>query len=118
LDRPNGIRGLFCGSQGSAVAVNSQLIGLMHTVPTPQQSLAMAYARFSGLRADIAFVEPNALETLCTGFNRVLDDLATAGFDLSSFKLDGEEQAEERSAWLRARLDAILDYLDLIAGLP
>jgi hypothetical protein len=97
LDRPNGIRGLFCGSQGSAVAVNSQLIGLMHTVPTPQQSLAMAYARFSGLRADIAFVEPNALET---------------------FKLDGEEQAEERSAWLRARLDAILDYLDLIAGLP
>lgn len=78
----------------------------------------MAYARFRGLRDDLAVAEPNAIELLCAGFNRALDDLQTAGFDLSAFKLGGEEQAEDRNAWLRARLDAVLDYMDLIAGLP
>jgi len=41
-----------------------------------------------------------------------------AGFDLSAFKLDDQEQVEDREGWLRARLDALLDYMDLFAGLP
>ena len=90
----------------------------MHTAYTPQQALAMAYARLSGLRDDLAVAGPDDIEPLCAGFNRALDDLHTAGFDLSAFKLDSEEQAEDRNSWLRARLDAVLDYMDLIAGLP
>jgi hypothetical protein len=90
----------------------------MHTAHTPQQSLAMAYARFTGLRDDVASAEPNEIELLYANFNRALDDLHSAGFDLSAFKLEGEGQSDDRGAWLRARLDAVLDYMDLMAGLP
>lgn len=91
----------------------------MYTALTPQQALAMAYARLSGLRNNLGVAEPPALQQLCTDFNRALDDLRTAGFDLSAFKLDGgDEQVTDLSGWLRARLDAVLDYMDLFAGLP
>jgi hypothetical protein len=90
----------------------------MATAFTPQQSLAMAYARLHGLRADLADAHPSAIESICAKYDRALDDLQAAGFDLSAFKLDSEENAEDRSSWLRARLDAVLDYMDLFAGLP
>ena len=91
----------------------------MRTALTHQQSLAMAYARLSGLRHDVGVAEPRPLEELCADFDRALDDLGNAGFDLSAFRLDGgEEQVEDRRSWLRARLDAVLDYMDLFAGLP
>jgi hypothetical protein len=78
----------------------------------------MAYARLRGLRADLDERETYAPESLCADANRVLDDLHTAGFDLSAFRLDSAEPVVDRSAWLRSRLDAILDYMDLFAGLP
>jgi len=90
----------------------------MNNVLTPQQSLAMAYARLKSLREDLSDAEPSALETFCAQYDRALDDLLAAGFDLSAFKLEGEEQVEDREGWLRARLDAVLDYMDLFAGLP
>jgi hypothetical protein len=90
----------------------------MATMLTPQQTLAMAYARLRGLRDHLDVAEPDAIETLCTDFNRALDDLHTAGFDLTAFRLDGEDKGEDRAGWLRARLDAILDYMDLFAGVP
>ena len=89
----------------------------MHTL-TPQQALAMAYARLSALRHDLDVAEPGDLDRLCANFDRALDDLQASGFDLSAFKLDGEEQVEDRSGWLRARLDTVLDYMDMFAGLP
>jgi hypothetical protein len=85
---------------------------------TPQQTLAMAYARLRGIRDDLDVEEPDALESLCTDFNRALDDLLAAGFDLSAFRLVDEDQGEDRAGWLRARLDGILDYMDLFAGVP
>jgi hypothetical protein len=85
---------------------------------TPQQSLAMAYARLRAIRDDLEDPQPHALEALCVDFNRALDDLLAAGFDLSAFRLDGEEEIEDRAGWLRVRLDGILDYMDLFAGLP
>jgi len=78
----------------------------------------MAYARLRGLRADLDEGDIRALESQCADANRVLDDLHTAGFDLSAFRLDSAEPVVDRGAWLRARLDAILDYMDLFAGLP
>lgn len=78
----------------------------------------MAYARLQGLRDDLGEAEPAAIESLCADYDRALDDLQAAGFDLSAFKLDSEEQAEDRNIWLRARLDALLEYMDLFAGLP
>jgi hypothetical protein len=91
----------------------------MQNVLTPQQSLAMAYARLSRLRDDLGVPDLGDLEDLSADFNRALDDLGAAGFDLAAFKLDdGEEQVADRNGWLRARLDAVLDYMDLFAGLP
>jgi hypothetical protein len=97
----------------------------MHTAPTPQQSIAMAYARLRGLRDSINVSEPDALDPLRADFNGALDDLHTAGFDLSAFKLDDGESVEDHDGSmrvpaqvLRARLDAVLVYMDLLAGLP
>jgi hypothetical protein len=97
----------------------------MGVAPTPQQSLAMAYARLRAVRDDIVTTEAYALEGLCADFTHVLDDLQTAGFDLSAFKLDGGDRVEDRDGSMRvpssvlgARLDAVLVYLDLLAGLP
>jgi hypothetical protein len=90
----------------------------MHTALTPQQSLAMAYARLRGLRESVEVAGPHGLEPLCAAFNRALDDLLAAGFDLSAFKLESEQQVEDRAGWLRSRLDSLLDYMDLFAGLP
>ena len=78
----------------------------------------MAYARLRGLRTGLDEGGNYALESLCADANRVLDDLHVAGFDLSAFRLDVDEPVVDRSAWLRSRLDAILDYMDLFAGLP
>ncbi len=78
----------------------------------------MAYARLRGLRSGLDEGGTYALESLCADANRVLDDLQVAGFDLSAFRLDVDEPVVDRSAWLRSRLDAILDYMDLFAGLP
>jgi hypothetical protein len=78
----------------------------------------MAYARLQGLRYDLADAEPSAFESLCAHYDRALDDLLVAGFDLSAFKLDVQEHIDDREGWLRARLDALLDYMDLFAGLP
>ncbi len=78
----------------------------------------MAYARLRGLRSGLDEGGSYALESLCADANRVLDDLHVAGFDLSAFRLDVDEPVVDRSAWLRSRLDAILDYMDLFAGLP
>jgi|GEM_PF-5672362 hypothetical protein len=78
----------------------------------------MAYARLRGLRADLDEGDTHPLESSCADANRVLDDLHVAGFDLSAFRLDVDEPVVDRSAWLRSRLDAILDYMDLFAGLP
>jgi hypothetical protein len=90
----------------------------MHTALTPQQSFAMAYARLCGLRNDMGDAETHALEQLCTEFDRALDDLRTSGFDLSAFQLGEEAQVEVRNGGLHARLDALLHYMDLFAGLP
>jgi hypothetical protein len=90
----------------------------MATTLTPQQTLAMAYARLRGLRDHLDVAEPDALETLCSDFNRALDDLYTAGFDLTAFRLVDDDKGEDRAGWLRARLDGILDYMDLFAGVP
>ena len=90
----------------------------MNIVLTPQQSLAMAYTRLQGLRYDLGEADSVAFESLCAHYDRALDDLRAAGFDLSAFKLDDQEQVEDREGWLRARLDALLDYMDLFAGLP
>jgi hypothetical protein len=78
----------------------------------------MGYARLKSLHDDLADTEPSALDSLCAHYDRALDDLLAAGFDLSAFKLECEEQVEDREGWLRARLDALLDYMDLFAGLP
>ena len=77
----------------------------------------MAYARLRALRDNIDPAEPHAPESLCTNFNRALDDLRAAGFDLSAFKLD-DDGVEDRNLALRAQLNAVLDYFDLMAGLP
>ena len=83
----------------------------------------MAYARLRALRDNIDPAEPYAPESLCTNFNRALDDLHSVGFDLSAFRLDEEDRVADpkgslQSSVLRARLDAILGYMDLLAGLP
>ena len=52
------------------------------------------------MRDDLDVAEPNSLEPLCGDLNRALDDLHTAGFDLSAFRLDGEEQVGDRSGWV------------------
>ena len=72
----------------------------MPSALTPQQSLAIVYARLHRLRDDLDVAEPNSLEPLCGDLNRALDDLHTAGFDLSAFRLDGEEQVGDRSGWV------------------
>jgi signal transduction histidine kinase len=103
----------------------SLLVGGPRIAPTPAQSIAMAYARLRALRDNIDTAEPYAPESLCTNFNRALDDLQSVGFDLSAFRLDLEERVADpngllqfASSVLRTRLDAILGYLDLLAGLP
>lgn len=84
----------------------------------------MVYARLRLLRDDVDLAEPYALEPLCADFSRTLDDLNDVGFDLSAFKPDGEQVEDPDgvlripSSVLRARLDAILAYMDLLAGLP
>jgi hypothetical protein len=85
----------------------------------------MAYARLRALRDNIDVAEPYAPDSLCTNFNRALDDLHAVGFDLSAFRLDETERVPDpqgslqfSSSVLRARLDAILGYMDLLAGLP
>jgi hypothetical protein len=90
----------------------------MPSTLTPQQSLAMGYARLQGLRGDLDDADPSGIEALCAHYHRALEDLQAAGFDLSAFRLDDEELTEDRDARLRARLDALLDYMDLFAGLP
>lgn len=77
----------------------------------------MAYARLTGLREDLD-EGTHPLESLCADANRVLDDLLVAGFDLSAFRLDISEPVADRGAWLHDRLNAMLDYMDLFAGLP
>jgi hypothetical protein len=109
----------FLQALGQSECCNFARTGFMQTALTPQQILAMAYARLSGLRNNLGIAEPHELDQLCSAFNRALDDLHAAGFDLSAFKLDGgEEPVTDLSGWLRARLDAVLDYMDLFAGLP
>jgi hypothetical protein len=78
----------------------------------------MAYARLNALRENLDHADGSALGLLCTDFNRALDDLRAAGFDLSAFKLDDEDVVEDRNVALRAQLNAVLDYFDLMAGLP
>ena len=84
----------------------------------------MAYARLHALRDSADLDSPAALESRCADFNRALDDLYSVGFDLSAFKLDDETRTEDVHAAilapssLRARLDALLGYMDLLAGLP
>jgi hypothetical protein len=85
----------------------------------------MAYARLRALRDDIDATEPYAPELLGADFTRVLDDLHKAGFDLSAFTLDVADRVEDREGSLRvpssvlaARLDAVVVYMDLLAGLP
>ena len=77
----------------------------------------MAYARLRALR-DYLDEGAHSLESLSADANRVLDDLLAAGFDLSAFRLDNSEPVANRPAWLHDRLNAILDYMDLFAGLP
>jgi hypothetical protein len=78
----------------------------------------MAYGRLQRLRYDLHHAEVYDFESLCLDYNRALEDLRTAGFDLSAFKLDVQEHVDDRELWLGARLNALLDYLDLFAGLP
>jgi hypothetical protein len=87
---------------------------------TGQQSLAMLYVRLHRLREDLDEAEPDSLEQLCGEFNRALDDLrGGVDLDLSAFKLDSEvEYVEDRSGRLHARIGALLDYMDLLSGLP
>ena len=89
----------------------------MSTVFTPQQTLAMVYARMHALRDHLADADSITAEALCIDFNRALDHLQLAGFDLSACKLEGENVGDQ-VGWLRSRLDSALDYMDLLAGLP
>ena len=78
----------------------------------------MGYARLHALRDDLGSNEVGDLNLLSAEYNRALDDLQLAGFNLAAFKLDDRETIEDLSRELRAHLNAILDYLDLMAGLP
>lgn len=85
---------------------------------TPQQSLAMAYARLLALRDDLDLDYSNPLEPMTAALNQTLDHLHFAGFDLSAFKLDIEAHVEGHGEGFRTRLDAVLDFMVLLAGLP
>ena len=90
----------------------------MITALTLRQWLAMGYARLHALRDDLGTHEVGESNLLRADFNRALDDLQAAGINLAAFKLDEVGTVEDLSGVLRARLNAVLDYLDLMAGLP
>ena len=78
----------------------------------------MGYARLHALRDDLGTSEVGDPDLLRSDFNRALDDLQIAGINLSAFKVDEARSIDDLSGELRAHLNSILDYLDLMAGLP
>ena len=83
----------------------------------PHPPLACGHPPTHALRAPLADADAIPVEALCIAFTRALDHLQLAGFDLSAFKLEGENVGDQ-VGWLRSRLDSALDYMDLLAGLP
>lgn len=109
---------IFCAPLALSGCCNSDFVHSHgHDVHSPADA-CHGLCPAPGIREDLELAEPNALESLCTDFNRALDDLHAAGFDLSSFRLDSEAEVGDRAGWPRAGLDGMLDYMDLFAGLP
>lgn len=96
------------------------------TATDSQTSIVKAYARLKGLRNNIPEKEHWAPQVLVRDFNRAIDDLNAAGFDLSDFALVGsdleipamfgEESRTARVSVLKARIDAVLVYFEVQTG--
>jgi hypothetical protein len=92
----------------------------------PQASIVKAYARLKGLRANILDKEYWAPRILVDDFNRAIDDMKDASFDLSDFAIAardlevpamlGESSRTARSSVLKARIDAVLVYFEVQGG--
>jgi hypothetical protein len=92
---------------------------------TPQQSLVFAYARLKGLRDNIPTdpKQPFVSDVMWQDFNKAIEDVKAAGYDLSAFAISGNDMDEGYSGHrhllasvLRSRVDALLVYFSIETG--
>jgi hypothetical protein len=86
----------------------------------PETRIVMAYARLKGMRDHVPTksLTGTAPDALVNDFNRALDDLKSAGYDLSNFRITTNEMVElaygsgrhAETALLQSRIDAVLIY--------
>jgi hypothetical protein len=93
--------------------------------PTREQLVVFAYARLKGLRENINPTpqQPFVSDVLWQDFNKAIDDLKAAGYELSRFAITGSDMDEGfgghrhvRFDVLRSRVDALLVYFTVETG--
>ena len=82
-----------------------------------EQLIVRAYARLKGLRDNVPSGPPAAPRAMVDDFNRALDDLKAAGYDLSDFRITSDHMERwyggdlfTTPAVLRSHIDAVLIY--------